>query len=146
MKNIKMSLLIFGLLAAVWALAPVRSQAAQRAATQVETYSSSEMDSAPAVTDYDRESDSTSMSGSTAALPGHVEERDHVETYERSDMDSAPIQRGYDSEREYREPVPVPANPPVEREYDGGVVVAPDPPRESPGVSVDVPLFHFNAR
>ena len=128
MRRLQMSLLIFSLLVAAWAFGPMRySHAAERATTRVETYSNSDRDSAPAVTEYNRETSSSSESRSSTVSPGGVEEKTEIESDQRSDMDAPAGTREYHYKREYRESTQVPDPPPVVHEYDRTIIV-PDPP------------------
>ncbi len=97
MMRAGISLLLFGLVAAVWFLIPTQYSHADTVRSQVDTYSSgSDMDVAPPVeNEYEyKHEESQSLGG----LPGTVERKSEVER--RSDMDVAP-----------------PVAPPVENEY-----------------------------
>jgi len=83
MIRAKMSLLLFSLFVAVWVFIPARYSNADRVKTETETYnSSSDMDSAPTVSEYKREYRESHQS----SAPGSEEKRTKVETYRSSDV------------------------------------------------------------
>jgi len=96
-----MSLLLFGIfVAAVWVSIPAQYSYADRVKTEMETYSSSsDMDSAPAVSEYKREY----RESHTSSVPGSEEKRTKVETYRSSDMDSPLAESDYQYKREHSE-------------------------------------------
>jgi len=100
MIRAKMSLLLFSLFVAVWVFIPARYSNADRVKTETETYSSSsDMDSAPAVSEYKREYRESHQS----SVPGSEEKRTKVETYRSSDVDSPQAESDYQYKRERRE-------------------------------------------
>jgi hypothetical protein len=135
MIRTNISLMIFIVfVASVWVFIPMRYVNADSTRTEVETYSSgSDMDSGPAVSDYQREYRESHES----SMPGSLERKTEKETFHKTDMDTdlaspAGSERRYEYRSEKRETSQI--APPVVVEHDRTIVErdhdVPPPPRE----------------
>lgn len=135
MIRTKMGLLIFiALVAAMWVLIPAQYSKAESTRTEVETYSSgSDMDSAPAVSEYKHEYSESRQS----SMPGSIEKKTEERSYRSTDADTdlgPPMEseRRYEYKSEKRETTQAP--PPVVVEHDRTIVERdhdlPPPPTE----------------